>query len=116
MTAKPVVFRGPSDRDVTAVVDWWTDQGRPDTALAFVAAVEEAYAHIGRFLGTGSTRLGLRLRIKNLRTWRIKGFSHVVVYRDEPDWVIVERVLDGRRDLEALLDPDDDPLHAPDDG
>lgn len=108
MKRKPVVPRELAASDAEAAVDWYVEQGTPEAALGFVRALERAFGHLARHPGSGSLRIGLELGLHGLRSWRLKGFPHLVFYVERDDHVDVWRVLHERRDLPSWLDDPED--------
>ncbi len=72
-------------------------------ALAFVDALEQAYAHLSRRPATGSPRYAHELNLPDLRFWRLTRFPHLIFYVERDDHVDVWRVLHGHRDMPAWL-------------
>jgi toxin ParE1/3/4 len=75
----------------------------------FSRAVNDLFAAIGRNPGSGSPELASQVGIGDLRHRAVRGFPHVVFYRDTATHVRVLRVLRHARDLSFLLrDPTDE--------
>ena len=107
MKAKPVVPRELANQDVDDAVAYYLGEGSAPAALAFIDALEQAYAHIGRHPGTGSTRHGHELELPGLRCWPLSRYPYLVFYVERPDHIDVWRVLHGQRDIPAWMqDPD----------
>lgn len=99
MKVKPVVPRQRAVRDVDEAIAWYLGQGTRAAALGFIAALERAYAHIGRHPASGSTRYAQELALPGLRVWPLARHPQLVFYVERPDHVDVWRVLHGRRDI-----------------
>ena len=106
---KPLVRRERADLDVQDAVEYHL-QNAPESALAFVNALEQAYRHIQRQPGTGSPRYAHELNLPGLRFWRCKRFPYLVFYFESKEQIDVWRVLHGSRDIPAWLR--DEPNHA----
>ena len=103
MPAKPVVPRELAHRDVDGAVAWYLQEAGADIALAFVAALERAYAAIGERPGTGSPRYAHELDLPGLRHRKLPRFPWLVLYMEREEYIDVWRVLDARRDIPAWL-------------
>ena len=103
MTPKPVVPREQANRDAEEAVVYYLGQGSTKAALAFVNALENAYAHLGRHPLSGSPRYAHELNLPDLRAWPVKGYPRLVFYVDRERYVEVWRVLHAERDIPAWL-------------
>lgn len=103
MTPKPVVPREQANRDAEEAVVYYLGQGSTKAALAFVNALENAYAHLGRHPLSGSPRYAHELNLPDLRAWPVKGYPWLVFYVDRERYVEVWRVLHAERDIPAWL-------------
>lgn len=54
MKGCPVILRAQASRDVQEAVAFYLGEGAEAAALAFVAALERALRHVGRFPDSGS--------------------------------------------------------------
>ena len=104
MTPLPVVPRERANRDVDDAIAYYLSQGATDTALRFIAALEESYDTVARHPAIGSARWGDELDIPGLRSWPLADLPFLVFYAERPDHVDVWRVLHGRRDIPSALD------------
>ena len=73
------------------------------TALGFIDELERAYRHIAQYPASGSSRYAWELDVPGLRSWPLKGYPHLVFYRERGDCLDVWRVLHGQRDIAAWL-------------
>lgn len=103
MRAKPVVPRELANRDVDEAIAYYLDEGAPQAALGFIAALERAYAHLSRFPQSGSPRYALELNLPGLRCWPLAEYPFLVFYVDLNDRIDVWRVLHGQRDIPAWM-------------
>lgn len=103
MRPKPVVPRQRADQDVEDAVTYYAKDHAQQAALDLVDALEDAYTHIGRRPGTGSSRYAHELDIPQLRTWPLARFPYLVFYAEREDYVDVWRVLHTRRDIPTLM-------------
>lgn len=109
MKAKPVVPRLRAIDDVDEAIAWYLAEGSPKAALGFIAALERAYAQIGRHPGTGSPRYAQELALPGLRCWPLARHPQLVFYVERSDHIDVWRVLHGQRDVPRLMRQADQP-------
>ena len=80
----------------------------PGAAVRFLTAAEETFNQLLAAPGLGRVREYLNPKLKDLRSWRIRGFENwLVFYRPTDDEIEVVRVLHGARDLGLLLPEDE---------
>lgn len=103
MKAKPVIPRVLACRDVDEAIGYYLDEGAEEAALGFVDALEQAYTHISRHPGTGSTRYAHELNLPGLRSWPLTRYPYLVFYVERSDHMDVWRVLHGQRDIPAWM-------------
>ena len=72
-------------------------------ALGFVDELERAYRHIAQYPASRSSRYAWELDVPGLRSWPLKGYPHLVFYRERGDYIDVWRVLHGKRDIPAWM-------------
>lgn len=109
MRSKPVVPRELANRDVDEAIAYYLDQGEPQAALGFIAALEKAYAHLARFPQSGSPRYAHELNLPGLRCWSLADYPFLIFHVDLDDRVDVWRVLHGQRDVPAWMQAPDTP-------
>lgn len=108
MKSKPVVPRQLANRDVDEAIDYYLSEGGEETALRFIGALEQAYAHVSRHPATGSPRYAHELDLPGLRFWPLKHFPHLVFYIERTDHIDLWRVLHSQRDIPAWMrEPDE---------
>jgi len=103
VSAKQVIPRTLACRDIEEAVEHHLGEGGAEVALGFVEALEQAFAHIGRYPASGSPRYGHELGIPGLRSWPLGRFPHLVFYVERRSHVDVWRVLHGVRDIPAWM-------------
>jgi toxin ParE1/3/4 len=106
--AKPVVPREQAQQDVEDAITYYLAEDAEATALGFIDALEQAYAHIGRHPATGSPRYAHELNLPGLRSWPLTRYPYLVFYVERPDHVDVWRVLQGQRDIPAWMQDTED--------
>jgi toxin ParE1/3/4 len=110
VSPKPVIHRVLAVTDVQDAVAYYLKEDAQDDALAFVDALEDAYAVVGQHPAIGSSRYAIDLEIPGIRSWALPRFPYVIFYVERDDHIDVWRVLHGRRDIPTLLqDPDSAP-------
>ena len=109
MKSKPVIPRELASRDVDVAIDHYLGESAGRAALGFIDALEQAYAHIGRYPATGSPRYAHELNLPGLRFWTLTRYPHMVFYIERDDHIDVWRVLHGQHDIPAWM-------HEPDAG
>lgn len=103
MKSKPVIPRERANRDVDEAIGHYLSEGATQAALGFIAALEQAYGHIGRHPAAGSPRYAHELDLPGLCSWPLKRYPHIVFYIERSDHIDVWRVLHGQRDIPAWL-------------
>ena len=103
MKTKPVVPRVVALRDVEEAVDYYVAEASEQVALAFVDALDEAYAHLSRRPATGSVRYAHELELPGLRSWSLTRFPFLVFYVERADLIDVWRVLHAQRHIPSWL-------------
>lgn len=107
MKIKPVVPRELANKDVEAAIEFYLSEGSSQAALGFIDAMEQGYAHIGRYPATGSPRHAHELDLPGLRSWPLKRYPYLLFYVEREDQIDVWRVLHAERDIPAWMhDPD----------
>ena len=99
---KPLQRRALADRDITDAIDHYLIES-PDLARRFVDAAEQAFRHIQRHPGTGSTRYAHELNLPGLRCWPLRRFPYLVFYRETADAIDLWRVPHARCDIPDWL-------------
>lgn len=103
MSSTRIVPRELAIRDVEDAVDYYLREAGFDTAVAFIDALERAYARVSEHPAAGSPRLAHELNLPGLRCWSLMGFPFLVFYVERADHVDVWRILHAQRDLAAWI-------------
>lgn len=103
MKARPIVRRALADQDVREAIGWYVAAGGHALGERFIGALEMAFARIARSPTAGSPRYAYELGIEELRVWPLRGFPHLIFYRDTGDALDAWRVLHTRRDIPSWL-------------
>jgi toxin ParE1/3/4 len=101
---KTVVPRRQAQQDVDEAIDYYLREAGIAVATEFVDALEDAFAHIAMYPGTGSPRYAHELDAPRLRSWPLTRFPYLVFYVEGTSHVDVWRVLHAKRDLPAWLE------------
>ncbi len=103
---KPVEWRPQARRDAADTAWWFTRQAGVDLGLRFFDAVDAALSRLSRFHASGSMRqahVAPDLPAP-LRFLLVPGFErHLVYYLDLPDRILVVRIWNSARGLDALM-------------
>jgi toxin ParE1/3/4 len=103
VSTKPVIPRALATLDVEQAIDYYLVEGGAQVARGFVDALEKAYAHIGRFPGTGSSRYANACNLPGLCSWTLSRYPYLIFYVERIDHIDVWRVLHGQRDIPLML-------------
>jgi toxin ParE1/3/4 len=72
----------------------------PSAARKFYSAIRRSYLEIRRFPFIGVKR---HFAEAGIRSWRVRGFPHLIFYKPGADRVEIVRVIHGAMDLEREL-------------
>lgn len=98
-----------ADRDLDDQAGYLAQEASLETALRFYDAAGATFENIARMPGIGQPRESANPRLAGLRVWRVKGFEkHLIFYRPGDDGVEIVRVLHGARDIDSVLEAEDD--------
>lgn len=112
MTVKSVIPTRLATQDVEdELIHYLVSEGSEQAALGFVAAIEQAYAHLAQHPSMGSPRYAYELDIPGLRSWPLDRYPYVIFYIEREDHVEIWRVLNGKRDIAKWLLNDDSSFH-----
>lgn len=103
MSAKPLIRRERSQRDVETAFEYYANEAGAAVARAFLADTERALEDIARHPATGSPRHGIELRQPGLRSRSLRRYPYLVFYVEHDDRIEVWRVLHAHRDIPAGL-------------
>lgn len=103
MKSKAVIPRELANQDIEEAIAYYLSEAAEQAALGFIDALEQAYAHIGRHPGTGSSRYAHELNLPDLRVWSLARYPYLVFYVEQPDHIDVWRVLHSQRDIPAWM-------------
>ena len=100
---KPIVRRQLAQQDIVAAIDYYRASVSEDVALRFVRAIEDASAHISEFPGAGSPPLMGAPGAERPTLNPDPRLPYRIFYVDEPEQIVIWRVLHPARDLSAQL-------------
>jgi len=77
-----------------------------EAADRFLESAHATFKESARMPGMGRPRHFMRAELRELRSFRVKGFeNHLIFYHPTPDGIEVFHNLHGARDLESILEP-----------
>lgn len=103
MSPHPLRLRPAARSDVRTVAAHYAVEAGEPVALAFVEAVERAFAHLRAHPTSGSLRYERLTGLPGLRAWPIRRFPYLLLYFDRADHLDVARLLHMSRDIPASL-------------
>ena len=107
MSGRRRVLRRPrAEQDIEEQTDYYLFEERsPDAAVRFVDGVERSLEVLASQPEIGRVYERARGKLSGLRAWRVSGFRDLLVfYTVTEEAIVIERVVDGRRDIPELLD------------
>ena len=91
-------------RDIAAILQYFIDKNTPATALKFGKRVEKTLELLALFPEMGSPWESKRAEMQGVRFQKVQGFrNHLIFYRMTELGLYLERIVDGRRDLEQIF-------------
>ncbi len=99
------VFRSTeSICDIENIARYFLDQKTQATALKFARGVTKTLDILALFPEMGAPWESERTRLQGVRFQNVRGFkNYLIFYRLTEPGLYVERIVDGRRDLEQIL-------------
>ena len=92
-----------ANQDIHSVINYYIDQQAAKAGSEFLVALEKAYNFIGRFPDVGSRRLGIAMRLPELRTWPLTKFPYSFIYMWDVIGIDIFRLLHHKRDIPNYL-------------
>lgn len=102
----PWRLRPAARADRREAVRYYREQGGQALADRLIDELDESLRLLSRQPHIGSPRLQDRMRIDELRSWRLTRFPLIWVYRAMPDHVDIVRLLSERQDIATLIEKD----------
>lgn len=91
-------------RDVGGILQYFIDKNTPATALKFGKRVEKTLELLALFPEMGSPWESNRAEMQGVRFQNVQGFrNYLIFYRMTELGLYLERIVDGRRDLDRIL-------------
>ncbi len=84
--------------DLVAIRRWVADRANDDTARAFIDRIEAKLATLENFPQRGTPRPEVRDDVRSINFER----NYIIVYHIETQLVWIDRVVNGRRELNDL--------------
>ncbi len=95
--------------DLDGHAEYLRTQSSLETALRFLEAAEATFSDLAAMPGMGKVREVRNPRLSGLRQWRVVGFEkYLIFYRVSEEALEVLRVLYGTRDLDRILEEDEE--------
>lgn len=92
------------EKELWAIWDFIA-RDNPDAAGSVIEAAFETFATLAAVPSLGRLRKFRDPKLKAIRSWRISGFDHYLIfYRAIPSGIEVLHVFHGARDIEALFE------------
>ena len=93
-----------AEQDLLRQVEWYAEQGLPDIARRFHAAVLVAIDALLAMPEAGPSKHTANPRLTGLRSWHVKGFDEFrVYYLAHQELITVVRILHSKRDTGTIL-------------
>lgn len=92
-----------ANQDIHSVINHYIDLQAAKAGTEFLVALEKAYEFIGQFPDAGSKRLGILMRLPELRTWSLTKFPYSLIYMCDAQCVDIFRLLHHKRDMPNYL-------------
>jgi toxin ParE1/3/4 len=93
-----------AEQDLLRQVEWYAEQGLPDIARRFHAAVLDTIDALLAMPEAGPPRHTGNPRLTGLRSQHVKGFDAFrVYYLTHPELITVVRILHSKRDTGTIL-------------
>jgi toxin ParE1/3/4 len=100
-----VFIHQSAEEDILCQIEWYADQGLPDIARRFHAAILDAIDALLAMPEAGPPRRTSNPHLTGLRSWHVRGFDEFrVYYLVRPELLTVVRVLHGKRDIGTIFD------------
>jgi toxin ParE1/3/4 len=101
----PKIVLAPCIEDELWEIWVFIAKDNPDAAARVVEAAYETFKSLAGSPRLGRPRRFRNPRLKGIRSWRVSGFDHYLIfYRPIPEGIQVLHVYHGARDLETLFD------------
>jgi toxin ParE1/3/4 len=92
-----------ANQDIHSVINHYIDLQAAKAGTEFLVALEMAYKFIGQFPDAGSKRLGISMRLPELRTWSLTKFPYSLIYMCDAQCIDIFRLLHHKRDMPNYL-------------
>jgi toxin ParE1/3/4 len=102
MTRK-IIIQPQAERDIDEYYYYIAQTDRAQ-AMQFFDAARQTFAQLARMPGLGRVYITGEADLLDIHRWFVKGFkNHLIFYRFDAVAIEIIRVIDGRRDLQAIL-------------
>jgi toxin ParE1/3/4 len=91
-------------RDIANILQYFIDKNTPATALKFGKRVEKTLEFLALFPEMGSPWESKTAGMQGVRFQNVQGFrNYLIFYRMTEPGLYLERIVDGRRNLDQIL-------------
>jgi toxin ParE1/3/4 len=80
LTLRVIKVHDLANQEIHSVINHYIDLQAAKAGSEFLVAIEKAYNFIGRFSDAGSRRLGIAMRLPELRTWSLTKFPYLFIH------------------------------------
>jgi toxin ParE1/3/4 len=103
LNGKPLIVRAKAVRDLEITSEFYREEAGLRVARSFLVAVRDTFKHLAERPSAGSPRYAHELKIRDLKSWRLKTFPFLVFYVEQDGGIEVLRVLHAQRDIAATM-------------
>ena len=97
-----------AEQDLLDHIDYLT-QERPEAAIRFIDAVEQAFDRLAEMPEIGTPRIFSNPRLEGVRLWLVPGFeNYLIFYQFIHDEIRVLRILYGSQDIRSIMEEMDE--------
>jgi toxin ParE1/3/4 len=97
--SKEFVPRSFAVQDEEEIIRFYERNSSQHIALNFINALEDALFQLGRYPRMGSARPDYELDLREIRSWTLKKFPHLIYYEIQSDHIELWRILHPKRDF-----------------
>jgi toxin ParE1/3/4 len=106
MTPKPIILTERTQIDVDDALAYYLGEAGEAVALGFLDALEAAYRRIAGSPAAGSPRYAHELNLPGLRSRALTKYPYLILYIEQPDRILLWRVLHAQRDIPSWMSAD----------
>ena len=103
MTIKSLALHPRADLDIEDVLSHYQKQSAYLAGIKFLTELEKCFNFVKDFPDAGSVRIGHLVGRADIRTWPMRKFPFLLIYKATSNQVNILRVLHQRRDIPRWL-------------